>query len=78
MNNFRADRSNFIDISIERNRTYTYPDGSTVVITQPSKLCVSKSGGHRIADCFGHGHYVAPGWNHIHWTTNNGRWPFVA
>lgn len=49
------------DISIESQRTYTFPGGDTVTIKNPLELKVSESGGHRIkaADL---NYYIPPGW----------------
>ena len=49
-------------------RRYHFPDGTEYIIVQPRYLNVSKSGGHRIVDSSGVGHYVRPGWLAISWT----------
>ena len=49
-------------------RTYHFPGDEEYVITQPRHLNVSKSGGHRIVDSSGVGHYVPAGWLAISWT----------
>jgi hypothetical protein len=57
----------FIDISMEISRTYTWPDSSKVSIDQPQWLAVSSSG-HRVLDAFGECHYIPNGWIHLVWT----------
>ena len=47
-------------ISSEVVRRYSFP-ASEVVIMCPIWLCVSKSGGHRIIDDKGDGHYIPTG-----------------
>lgn len=59
------------DISTERQRIYTWPDGATVTIEEPVTLIVSKHG-HRIADAKGNGHYVPLGWIHLFWENKSG------
>ena len=53
---------------IGRVRHYQFPGGDVVTIVGPRYLHVSKSGGHRIVDDEGVGHYVPPGWIHLWWT----------
>lgn len=67
----------FKDISTEQFRTYTFPAGETVRIDRPQELNVSASGGHRIKDILGRGHYVPPGWIHLEWTPVEGKPTFV-
>lgn len=65
------------DISTEIRRTYTWPDGSKVVIESPVSLIVS-DGGHRIADANNNGHYIPFGWIHLHWENKPGVKAIVA
>jgi hypothetical protein len=67
----------FTDISVEKFRVYTFPGGGTVRIEAPHLLAVSDSGGHRVQDCAGHGHYVPSGWIHIEWEPKDGKPTFV-
>ena len=53
---------------IGRARFYEFPGGDVVMSTGPRWLHVSKSGGHRIVDDAGVGHYIPPGWIHLWWT----------
>lgn len=57
----------FVDISSEKERVYTFPGGEGVRISCPNWLSVSKSGGHRILDYDGICHYIPPGWIHLQW-----------
>ena len=54
------------DISHERYRVYTFPEGE-VRIDNPFKLNVSASGGHRILDKWGESHYIPFKWIHLRW-----------
>ncbi len=65
------------DISTEIRRTYTWPDGTTVSISNPIQLITSNNG-HRIADADGNGHYVPKGWVHLKWINRPGAQPIVA
>jgi hypothetical protein len=67
----------FVDISSESRRRYVFPGGHMVAIERPVKLAVSASGGHRILDSDGTGHYVPSGWIHLSWETFLGKEPFV-
>lgn len=67
----------WICINSEEYRVYTFPGAVTVRIDNPCKLRVSESGGHRIMDCNGHGHYVPSGWVHIKWVPKPGEPTFV-
>lgn len=67
----------FVDISSEHYRTYTFPGGRSVTIDEPLKLNVSDSGGHRIFDRQGLSHYVPPGWLQLTWEAKPGRPHFV-
>jgi hypothetical protein len=69
---------NWKDISVELERTYTFPGGEKVTIFGPTRLAVSDSGGHRIVDAANHGHYIPPKWIHIEWIVPAGADPVVA
>lgn len=49
----------------ERGRTYHFPDGSTVKLTDVTHFKCSDSGTHRLRTGDGHLHVVPTGWNHI-------------
>ena len=53
---------------IGRVRYYHFPHSEVYTIHRPRFLHVSDSGGHRIVDDQGTGHYVRPGWLAISWT----------
>lgn len=57
------------NIEHEEYRVYVFPDGSSVQITNPVKLNVSKSGGHRVLDVYNMAHYIPSGWIHLYWET---------
>jgi len=65
------------DISTEQRRTYTWPDGTKVVIEAPVVLITSDNG-HRISDSSGNGHYVPKGWTHLFWENKPGVQAIVA
>ncbi len=65
------------NITSEKRRVYTWPDGAQVVIENPAVLIVSESG-HRIADDEGNGHYVPNGWIHLMWINEPGAPAIVA
>ena len=67
----------FDDINSEKTRIYHFSDGNTLVIEKPSKLHVSKSGGHRLYDESNKCYYVAPKWNYIEWSVKDGAPSFV-
>lgn len=67
----------FTDISSESYRIYEYPDGFKITVTNPLKLHVSKSGGHRLFDEQGISHYISPGWRHLSWQAKEGQPNFV-
>jgi hypothetical protein len=67
----------FKDISVEKFRIYTFPGGEVVRIDRPVELAVSESGGHRVKDATGHGHYVPAGFIHIEWEPQDGKPAFV-
>lgn len=54
------------DISSEAYRVYQFPD-TEIKITNPLKLNVSRSGGHRVFDLQGVSHYIPGGWRHLYW-----------
>jgi hypothetical protein len=66
----------FKDLTDELYRVYEFPNGTTVQISQPTKLNVSESGGHRVLDANGISHYVPTGWNHLYWKVKAGKKPF--
>ncbi|WP_066765656.1 hypothetical protein [Sphingobium sp. CCH11-B1] len=72
-----AEPFEFIDVSVEVSRTYTFPTG-TVTIDKPEKLHVSPSHSHRLIDADGRSHYVPAGWLHLSWTVKPGAPHFVA
>lgn len=66
----------FIDISCEQWRKYTWPDGSEVFIQDEQWLAISESG-HRILDLEGNSHFIPFGWIHLEWKSKDGRPHFV-
>lgn len=66
----------FVDISSEATRTYVFPGGDEVTITNPTHLSVSTSG-HRLFDAQGTSHYVPKGWIHLKWVAKAGQPHFV-
>ncbi len=67
----------FTDISSEEYRIYEFNNGKTVMISEPLKLNVAKSGGHRIYDNSGVSHYIPQGWIHLSWRAKSGQPNFV-
>jgi hypothetical protein len=67
----------FSDISSEESRIYVFPGGDSVILTNPLKLNVSASGGHRVFDGFGVSHYIPAGWIHLSWQAKEGKPHFV-
>lgn len=67
----------FIDISSEEYRIYEFNNGKTVMISEPLKLNIAKSGGHRIYDNSGVSHYIPQGWCHLSWRSKSGQPNFV-
>lgn len=63
----------FKDISTEQYRAYVFPGGDTVTVTEPLKLFVSNSGGHRIVDASGTSHYLPARWIHLSWKVKAGQ-----
>jgi len=68
----------FKDVSSEKYRKYVFPNGGELKITNPVKLHVSKSGGHRIFDAFGISWYIKPdeSW-YIQWKADDGQPNFI-
>ena len=64
----------FKDITAEKFREYTFPNGKKLKIKNPLQLHVSESGGHRLFDLDGVSWYVQPkeGW-YIRWKVKDGR-----
>lgn len=67
----------FTDISSELERRYRFVGGAWVVIQEPLWLHVSDSGGHRIFDAEGRGHYIPVGWIQLTWLPKPGAPSFV-
>ena len=77
--NFRNGTSlEFKDISSEKKRVYTFPNGNKLKIKKPLLVNVRESGGHRIFTEDGICYYVQPreGWS-IKWTVKPGE-PHMA
>ena len=68
----------FIDISNEKERVYRFPGGEFVMLENPLKLHVSKSGGHRIMTADGNSHYIPTGWVHLKCVAKKGEANFVV
>lgn len=66
----------FVDISSEEWREYTFEGGTTLRVDQPLRLHVSENG-HRIFDAQGVSHYVPLGWIHLKWKAKEGSPNFV-
>jgi hypothetical protein len=78
MTSFRNESDNdFTDISSEASRTYNFGQKGFVKITNPTKLSVSNSGGHRLFDAQGQSHYIPSGWIHLSWTAKRDHPHFV-
>lgn len=83
---------NWVDISCEKERTYEFllPNPgydenekgwvatTSIWIISPQWLAISESGGHRIVDARGNGHYIPGGWVHLHWIPKEGMETFVC
>jgi len=67
----------FKDISSEKYRTYEWGNGDKIIITKPTHLNVSESGGHRLLDDTGKSHYIPSGWIHLSWEVYSGSPNFV-
>lgn len=66
----------FVDISSEVWREYTFNDGNVVHIEAPLHLSVTESG-HRILTQDGLSHFVPTGWVHLAWKSKDGEPHFV-
>lgn len=73
-----ASQHEFVDISSEAYRLYTFSTGFKVRIENPLWLSVSASGGHRLFDGAGTSHYIPTGWCHLEWRAREGQPNFVA
>jgi hypothetical protein len=49
----------------ENSRTYKFPGGESVTLTNVTAICIRKSGMHRLETSNGLKHIVPPGWLHI-------------
>lgn len=68
----------FTDISSEKYREYTYPEGATIRIENPLYLHVKEdSGSHRVWDAQGVSHRISPGWIELKWEVKEGEPHFV-
>jgi hypothetical protein len=66
----------FIDISSEIYREYTFSDGFKLKIEDVLYLAVSDSG-HRLFDQHGVSHFIPYGWRHLTWKVKDGHPNFV-
>jgi hypothetical protein len=64
------DKDSWSNIDHEIYRTYVFPTNK-ITIHKPILLKISKNGGHRILDADNISHYIAPGWIHVFWETND-------
>lgn len=67
----------FVDISSEKYRTYSWVGGQSLTIECPLKLHVAPSGSHRVFDGAGRSHYISGGWYHLTWTAKDEEPHFV-
>lgn len=67
----------FADISSEAERVYNFGSKGFVKISNPLRLNVSASGGHRLFSADGKSHYVPAGWIELTWTIRDGAPNFV-
>jgi len=67
----------FTDISSEAERVYNFGNRGFVKITNPEKLHVSDSGGHRIYSADGKSHYIPAAWIQLTWTAKADQPNFV-
>lgn len=68
----------FVDISSERYREYTFASGETIRIENPLLLHVKEdSGSHRVWDAQGVSHRVSPGWIELRWEVEDGEPHFI-
>lgn len=73
--------TDFLDISTEQSRTYTYANGDTFTINEPSGLHVindERGTTHRVVDASGATHRPERGWVGISWVAKEGAPKFVA
>jgi hypothetical protein len=66
----------FVDISSEEWREYTFASGASLRIEHPLRLNVGEHG-HRIYDADGISHYIPFGWIHLKWKAKDGSPNFV-
>lgn len=57
---FNQDNLVWHDISMEVEREYFFPSGESILVTSPTRLNVSASGGHRIITADNKAVYVRP------------------
>jgi hypothetical protein len=77
----RSSMTNAIDISSEAFRIYTYANGSTFQVAEPSELHVisdDKGTSHRVIDKSGLTHRPERGWVGISWQPRERQPAFVA
>lgn len=67
----------FTDISSEQYRIYEFNNGKTIMIAEPLRLNISKSGGHRLYDSSGVSHYIPQGWVRVSWKSKPNQPNFV-
>ncbi|SDD55313.1 hypothetical protein SAMN05192552_103016 [Natrinema hispanicum] len=68
----------FTDISSEKYREYTFPNGSVIRIDNPLLLHVREgSGSHRLFDSQGRSHRISPNFLKITWEVKEGEPHFV-
>ncbi len=73
--------TDFLDISSEQSRTYTYASGATFTIKAPTGLHVindDRGTSHRVVDAYGATHRPERGWVGISWVAKDGAPKFVA
>lgn len=73
--------NDFLDISSELSRTYTYANGATFTIEAPAGLHIindDKGTSHRVVDTSGATHRPERGWVGISWVAKDGAPKFVA
>jgi hypothetical protein len=66
----------FVDISSEEWREYTFESGAAFRVEHPLRLHVSDNG-HRLYDAEGVSHYIPSGWIHLKWKAKDGSPNFV-
>lgn len=67
----------FVDISSELWREYTFGSGAKVRINEPAYLSVSKSGGARLLTMAGRSIYIPFGWIALEWVAREGAPHFI-